>query len=187
MSASCEGSRISDDPRVRLWAREAKNLPLLSVLLAACASAPRSDLAGRTIFQDHGIEQVREAARGALEDLAYGQWEVRAHDRRVVTEGQIGLCDRHVHCAHGVFDTEVEGPSWATIEVGLEGLGADTAVVVRIEYLMYAHCQPRYLEVECIPERLPSTGVLEDEIVEGIRARLGEGTGVRAVAESGDR
>lgn len=159
-----------------------KVLPLLPLLLAACVSTPSSEPDDRPLFEGYAVESVREAARSVLEEFAYGQWDVRASDWRVLTEGRIGRCDEHVDCGHGTrLEKQTLGTPWATVEVRFEDVGADVAVDVRIEYLTDAHCQTGWLEVECIPERLGSTGVLERAIVERMRARLEEEPAVMAI------
>lgn len=49
-------------------------------------------------------------------------------------------------------------------------VGPDAGVEVDIRY---EDCDPR---VDCVPQRLSSTGALEREIFDGIRARLEAGT-----------
>lgn len=157
-------------------------LSLLSLLLAACASRPSSEPEDRPVFEGYAVESVREAARSVLEELAYGQWDVRASDWRVVTEGRIGRCDEHVDCGHGTrLEQQTLGTPWTTVEVRFEDVGSGVAVDVRIEYLTDAHCPSGWLEVECIPERLGSTGVLERAIVEWMRAGLEEEPAVMAI------
>lgn len=149
-----------------------------ALLTAACASTPSFETEDPTIFEGHTVEAVRDAARGVLEALAYGQWDVRTSDWRVLTEGRIGHCDEHVDCGHGtVVNEQTLGTPWTTVEVRFGARGAGTAVAVEIEYLTDTHCRSWPRDIGCTPERLGSTGVLEREIVERIRARLEERAG----------
>jgi len=157
-------------------------LAACSLLLAACASAPRSEPRDREVLHGYTVEQVREAARGVLEQLAYGQWDVRVHDHRVLTEGRIGRCDEHVDCGHGTrLEEQTLGSPWSTLEVRFRNLGSplDVEVAAKIEYR--EHSQSCRYEVDCIPERFGSTGVLERDIVDRIRARLEEETDVAPI------
>jgi len=158
-----------------------KDAVVLALLLAACASPPRSESVDHTVLEGYSVESVREAARGVLEELAYGQWDVRASNWRVMTEGWFGRCDEDVDCNRAVDSRggHKGGSPWTTVEVRFGKSGTNTAVEVRITYLSDALCnpgltEPKWLDVKCIPERLGSTGALERKIVERIRARLEE-------------
>jgi hypothetical protein len=145
----------------------------LLAFVLACASAPASDGEERAVFAGYSVAPVREAAFAAVEEVAHPRF-VRITDAgSVLTEGGIGNCGEHLTCrtstAYGII-----GMFWTTIEVRFRDLGGDTGVVVAIEY---ESCGPR---VGCVPERLPSTGKLERQIVDGIRSRLAGGNAPNA-------
>ena len=145
----------------------------LALILAACASAPVSDEGeGRAVLAGYAVAPVRDAALAVVEEVAHPRLGVRITDEgSVLTEGgMIGKCGEHLACristAYGIFGTH-----WTTIEVRFRDLGGDTAVEVAIEY---ESCGPR---VDCVPERLASTGKLERQILDGIRSRLDSANG----------
>jgi len=173
--------------------RRPKKLAAFSLLLAACASGPRSGFTDRAFLEDRTAEAVREAAQDVVEELVRPRSRVqprspvRVYPGRLVTEGHIGRCGEHADCGTGTVFEGGSGPAWTTLEIrwsergeGRRGVELD----VDIEYRAVHEC---YREgVECVPERFGSTGVLEREIVDRVRARLEEKSDVSAVAGSGD-
>ena len=138
----------------------------LLAFVLACASAPVSEGEERAVFAGYAVAPVRDAALAVVEEMAHSRFGVRITDEgSVLTEGGIGKCGEHLTCrtstAYGIIGTH-----WTTIEVRFQNLGQNTAVDVAIEY---ESCGPG---VDCVPERLASSGELEREILEGIRARL---------------
>ncbi len=78
---------------------------------------------------------------------------------------------RQVACGSGTrYPEQNTGTPWTTIEVRFQDLGSATGVAVEIEYESSSHCDP--YDVGCLPEPLASTGVLERQIIDEIRARL---------------
>jgi hypothetical protein len=141
----------------------------LALILAACASAPRSERVEHEVFEGYAVAAVREAARAVVMDIAHPMSVVRVTEEgSVLTEGWIGDCAREVACA-GTVGFQGIGPRqtpWATIEVRFHGLGTATAVEVETTF---EDCEP---SVSCQPRLLASTGALERRIVDDIRARL---------------
>jgi hypothetical protein len=143
---------------------------VFALILAACASAPRSERVEHEVFEGYAVATVREAARVVVEEVAHPMSVVRITDAgSVLTEGWIGDCSREASCA-GTLGYQgnpgAQGTPWATIEVRFGDLGTDTAVEVEI---VYEDCDP---DVSCQPQLLASTGALERQIVDDIRARL---------------
>ncbi len=156
-----------------------KKFAHFAVVLAACASTPRSEFIDHAVFEDFAVELVREAARIVVEEVAHPQSVVRVTDERVLTEGRIGVCGEHVACGSGTrYAEQNTGTPWTTIEVRFLDLGVDTAVEVEIEYESSSHCD-RW-DVSCLPEPLGSTGGLERQIIDRIRARLEDKKGATA-------
>lgn len=144
----------------------------LALVLSACASAPVSEGEQRTVFAGHAVEPVREAALAAVEAAAHPISVVRVTDSgTVLTEGRIGDCGKHVACKTSTAYPGEGATPWTTIEVRFQDLGEDTAVEVAIEY---ESCEPG---VGCVPERFASSGELELQILDGMRARLESGSG----------
>jgi hypothetical protein len=144
-----------------------KTATLLALVLAACASAPVSDGEERAVFAGYSVEPVREAALAAVEEAAHPISVVRVTDAgSVLTEGRVGECGRDVACRTSSAYAGDGATPWTTIEVRFQDLGQDTAVEIAIEY---ESCEPG---PGCVPERYASSGELEREIQEGIRARL---------------
>src|SRR5687768_3293963 len=145
---------------------------LLAFVLAACASAPVSDGEEHAVFSGYAVEPVREAALAAVEDVAHPISVVRVTEAgSVLTDGRIGDCGKHVACKTSTAYPGDGATPWTTIEVRFQDLGQDTAVEVAIEY---ESCEPG---PGCVPERYASSGELEREIFEGIRARLDSAAG----------
>lgn len=152
-----------------------KTLVLLALLLSACASAPSSEVIDRPVFAGFTVDQVRNAVRIVLADVARSQSNVRIRDDRVLTEGRIGACERDVVCGGGtLYIQQNTGTPWARIEVRLLDHREGTAVEVDIEYSTsgYVHCRDGFDRVRCRPEQLSSTGFLERKIINGIRVQL---------------
>ena len=142
-----------------------KTAALLASVCAACASAPVSDGAEHAVFAGYAVEPVRDAALAVVEEVARSV--VRVTDAgSVLTDGRIGDCGRDVACSTSSLFPGDGATPWTTIEVRFQDLGQDTAVEVAIEY---ESCGPG---VSCVPERYASSGELERQILEGIRARL---------------
>jgi hypothetical protein len=146
-------------------------LPCLMFALAACASAPRAEIAEPVVLEGVAVGPAREAARAVVEEVAHPKSVVRVTEEgSVMTDGHIGRCDEDVICESmvGVSGTGWSGPTpWTTIEVRFDELESGTAVDVEI---VYEGCGPR---IDCEhPQRLESTGALEREILDRIRARL---------------
>ena len=140
---------------------------ILVFVLAACASAPLSDGNQRAVLEGYSVAPVREAALAVVEEVAHPISVVRVTDAgSVLTDGRIGDCGKHVACSTSTAYSGDGATPWTTIEVKFLDLGRDTAVEVAIEY---ESCEPG---VGCVPERFASSGELEREILEGIRARL---------------
>jgi hypothetical protein len=165
------------------------------VALAACATTPQSEGFddNRVVFKGFTVDEVREVARAVVEDITHPKScrpgkrtcrppVVRVHDDRVVTDGRIGVCGKHVACGESGYSPYFRtGTPWTTIKVELEDLGMDTAVEVDIEFetvppntVSGTACTDtgRLFEADCVPEVLGSNGVLEQEIIAGIRAGL---------------
>lgn len=152
----------------------------LSLVFTACATMHRYD---RAVLKGFTIDEVREAAQIVVERVAPPPSVVRTTHARVMTEGPIGVCSKHVGCGEGPYGKI--GPPWTTIKVEFRDLGMDTAVKIDIEYETRDHCQGR-LDVGCSPELLSSTGVLEQQIITSIRGRLaGESEEIHEV-DAGD-
>ncbi len=150
-----------------------KKLHLLVLILAACASTPRSEFVDHAVFEGSTVGQVRDAVLDVLQEVAPSQSAVRATGDLVLTEGRFGVCGRDVACGSGThYIGHDTGTPWTTIEVRLLDLGEDAGVNVEVEYETSRHCGNGYVPVTCLPEELGSTGYLERRIVEGIRARL---------------
>lgn len=148
-----------------------KKLAYFALVLAACGSTPRSEFIDQAVFEDFAVELVREAARIVVEEVAHPRSVVRVTGERVLTEGRIGVCEEHVMCGSGTrYAEQNTGTPWTTIEVRFLDLGVDTAVEVEIEYESRNHCD-RW-DVGCLPQPLGSTGGLERQIIDRIRARL---------------
>lgn len=148
-------------------------LPYLLLILAACATTSRPEVydGRKALLEGFTIDEVREAARVVIEEVAHPRSVVRVSDARAMTEGRVGVCGKHVACGEGPY--RKIGTPWTTIKVEFRNLGKDTAVEVSIDYETRAHCAERWLNVMCAAENLSSTGVLERKIISGIRARLG--------------
>jgi hypothetical protein len=140
----------------------------LALILAACASTPRSEGIDHAMFEGFAVEPVREAARIVVEEVGHRWSVVRITDTgSVMTEGWIGVCGEQVTCSTRTgYPGAIGRTPWATIEVRFRDLGVDTGVEVEIEY---EDCDP---DVSCQPELLGSTGVLESQIIDGMRAIL---------------
>jgi hypothetical protein len=150
---------------------------IFGFLLAACASAPLSHGEERALFQGYAVEPVREAALAAVEEVAHSVSVVRVtDDGSVLTEGRIGDCGEQVACSTSTLYPGDGATPWTTIEVRFQDLGGDTAVEVAIEY---ESCGPG---VQCVPERYASSGELERQILDGIRARLASGSGSPSIS-----
>ncbi len=164
--------------------------PLLCMLafVVACATTQQSESynGNRVVFEGFGIDEVREAARSVVEDVTFPKScrpgkttcrppVVRVHDNLVVTDGRIGVCGKHVACGESPYPPYFRtGTPQTTIRVELEDLGADTVIEVDIDFET-AYCIHDPLvqfEADCMPEVLGSNGVLEQEIIAGIRAAL---------------
>jgi hypothetical protein len=140
---------------------------LLAFVLTACASTPISEGEARAVFAGYAVAPVREAALAAVEEAAHPISVVRVTDAgSVLTEGRVGECGRDVACRTSSAYAGDGATPWTTIEVRFQDLGQDTAVEIAIEY---ESCEPG---PACVPERYASSGELEREIQEGIRARL---------------
>lgn len=152
---------------------QGRGLVPLVLILVSCASTSRAGFVDQMVFEDFAFEQVREATRKVLEEVAHPRSLVRARPDRVVTEGRFGVCGRDVVCGSGTqFIRHDTGTPWTTVEVGLRKLNGGTAIRVNIEFETLQHCGDGYAEVTCLPEELGSTGFLERLIIEGIRAHL---------------
>lgn len=150
-------------------------LNLLALLVAACASASSSEVIDHAIFEGSAVDEVREAARIVVAEIAGSQTMVRIRDDRVLTEGRIGVCGRDVVCGGGtLYIQQNTGTPWATIEVHLLDLRKETTVKVEIEYetSSHAHCGDEFDRIRCQPVSLSSTGFLERKIIAEIRAHL---------------
>lgn len=148
----------------------------VALAVAACASAPRAEFVDQAVFAAVTVEEVREAARDVLEEVAHPPSAVRATEGHVRTEGRIGVCGRDVACGGGtVHPNQPTGTPWATIDIRLLDRGTDTTVEVEIVYETLSHCGRGHPEVTCMPEPLGSTGGLERLILEGIGTRLESG------------
>lgn len=158
---------------------------IVTLIAVGCASTPEADTVDRAVYEGYTVEQVREAARSVVTEVAHPQSEIRVHDRRVVTEGWFGRCGEHVTCASSVYGRM--GTPRATLNVRLRDQGTATAVEVTIEYETESHCGDEWNEDDagCLPQRLSSTGALEREILDRIRGRL-EGGGETGVAQALD-
>jgi hypothetical protein len=153
----------------------------LSLVFTACATMHRYD---RAVLKGFTIDEVRETARIVVEQVAPPPSVVRTTHARVMTEGRIGVCSKHVGCGEG--PNKKIGTPWTTIKVEFRDLGMDTDVKIDIEYETRDHCQGRWLDVGCSPELLSSTGVLEQQIITSIRGRLaGESEEIHEL-DSGD-
>jgi len=145
-----------------------KRFAYFALILAACASTPRAEGLDTAVVEGYAVGPVREAARIVVEEVAHRWSVVRITDTgSVLTEGWIGACGEQVTCRTRTgYSGGYAGTPWTTIEVRFRELGMDTAVEVEI---VYEDCDP---DVDCQPQLLASTGVLEREIIDGIRARL---------------
>jgi hypothetical protein len=141
---------------------------LCGSIAAACATG--SSRHDHAVFSGHTLEEVRLAARGVVEEVAYPPSVVRLTAAGVLTEGRIGVCGEHVTCGED-FNWRI-GTPWTTIKIQFRNLGIDTAAKIDIVYQTRDHCEGRRLDVGCAPEYLSSTGGLERQIITGIRARL---------------
>lgn len=128
---------------------------MLAFIFAACASAPLFEGDEHVVLEGYAVEPVREVALAVVEEVAHPRFVVRITDEgSVLTEGWIGKCGEHLTCRTSTA-LGIIGVPWTTIEVRFRDLGGDTAVEVGIEY---ESCGPG---VDCVPERLASTGKLE--------------------------
>lgn len=94
-----------------------KKFANFALVLAACASTPRSEFIDHAVFEGFAVEPVREAARIVVEEVAHPQSVVRVTDERVLTEGRIGVCEEHVACGSGTrYPEQNTGTPWTTIE-----------------------------------------------------------------------
>lgn len=147
-----------------------KRLASYALVLAACATAPRAEVPEPVMLEGIEVEPIREAARAVVEEVASTESVVRVTTvGSVLTDGYMGRCGRDVVCevVMGYSGTGwSRGTPWTTIEVRFNELESGTEVSVEI---VYEDCGPR---VDCAPQRLASTGVLERRILDGIRARL---------------
>lgn len=138
----------------------------LALLLTACASTPTSEGLHEAIL-GYAAKPVRDAAVVVVTEVAHPMSVVRiTDDGSVLTEGWAGACGTDVACPTRVGYRGYAGSAWATIEVRFQDLGTATAARVEIEF---EDCHPN---VDCQPQRLASTGALERQILDGIRARL---------------
>lgn len=152
-----------------------RRLACFALVLGACATAPRGEVAEPVVLEGVEVGPTREAARAVVEEVASSESVVRVTMYgSVVTDGYMGRCDKDVICESvvGYSGTGWSGGTpWTTIEVRFEELESGTAVAVEI---VYVDCGPR---PDCEhPQRLASTGALEREILDGIRAHLDAGT-----------
>lgn len=156
-------------------------LVIVTLFAVGCASTPEADTVDRAVYEGYTVEQVREAAWSVVTEVTH-QSKIRVHDRRVVTEGRLGRCGEHVRCASYHVYGAIE-PSRTTLDLRLHDRGTATAVEVTIEYETESHCRDEQFERDpgCLPQSLSSTGGLEREILDRIRARL-EGGGEDGVA-----
>lgn len=146
-------------------------LATVAGMSAACATTP--NVPDSAVYPGSTVDEVREAARVVVEEVAHPESVVRVTDDRVMTEGRFGVCGKHVACG-GTADGSVRfGNPWTTLKVGLRDRGSDTAIELDIDYETRRHCSRS--DPSCSPARLGSTGVLEQEIIDGIRARLEDG------------
>jgi hypothetical protein len=169
---------------------------LLCILaLVACATTQQSEshTGNRVVFEGFSVDEVREVARSVVEDVTHPKScrpgritcrppVVRVHDDRVVTDGRIGVCGKHVACGESPYPPYYRtGTPRTTIRVELEDLGVDTAVEVDIDFETANYCihappvqyaSRSRTRRDCVPEVLGSSGVLEQEIIAGIRAGL---------------
>lgn len=146
-----------------------KRFACFALILTACASTTRTGAMDHAQFEGFAVGPVREAALLVVEEVAHPRSVIRiTNEGGVRTEGWIGVCGEQVACPtwSGHSGGGSAGSPWTTIQVRFRDAKAGTVVEVEIEY---EDCDP---DVACQPELLASTGRLERQILDGIRARL---------------
>lgn len=137
---------------------------LLSVITLRCTTIPREY--SYSTLEDYSLSTVRDAARLALRDVTPTRSKVRVYHNRLVVDGRIGECGKHVACgASEASPFDRLGTPWTTITIQLRPVDKGIATEVFIEYLTYCG-------FSCHPAPLGSTGVLEQELIEQIQSRL---------------